>query len=128
MASRLTAFDIAADGLTNRRVFATVEGLYPDGICLDEEGMIWVADAGGNRVVRMRDGGEIVETTSLPGRKAYACMLGGEDRRTLFICTAPGTGPDRAGKTDGKIKIVRVVVPGDCHDGRQHWPPRIRGG
>jgi sugar lactone lactonase YvrE len=111
--NRLTAFDIGPDGgLLNRRVWAAVEGLFPDGICLDAEGAIWVADPRGNRVVRVREGGAIAETIPLPGRNAYACMLGGGDRRTLFICTAPGSGPDRAGKTDGKIETVRVVVPG----------------
>src|SRR5262245_3224128 len=44
-ASRLTAFDIAADGnLTNRRVWADVGGDHPDGICLDAEGAAWYAD------------------------------------------------------------------------------------
>ena len=113
MGNCLTSFDIAPDGgLANRSAFAAVEGLFPDGICLDEEGLVWVADPRGNRVVRVREGGAIVETIALPGRNAYACMLGGEDRRTLFICTAPGSGPERAGKTDGKIEIVRVSVAG----------------
>ena len=113
MGNCLTSFDIAPDGgLANRSVFAAVEGLFPDGICLDEEGLVWVADPRGNRVVRVREGGAIVETIALPGRNAYACMLGGEDRRTLFICTAPGSGPGRVGTTDGKIEIVRVSVAG----------------
>jgi sugar lactone lactonase YvrE len=93
-------------------VFATDPKLFPDGICLDEEGAIWVADPRGNRVVRVREGGVVTDTIALPGRNAYACMLGGEDRRTLFICTAPGSGPERAGKTDGKIECVRVAVAG----------------
>ena len=113
MGNRLTQFDIGPDGsLSNRRAFAAVDGLFPDGICLDAEGAIWVADPRGNRVVRVREGGTIADTIPLPGRNAYACMLGGDDRRTLFICTAPGGGPDRGGKTDGKIEIVRVSVPG----------------
>ena len=113
MGNCLTSFDIAPDGgLANRSAFAAVEGLFPDGICLDEEGLVWVADPRGNRVVRVREGGAIVETIALPGRNAYACMLGGEDRRTLFICTAPGSGPGRVGATDGKIEIVRVSVAG----------------
>jgi len=113
MGNRLTAFDIRPDGgLANRRVFAAVDGLFPDGICLDAEGAIWVADPRGNRVVRVREGGAVAATIPLPGRNAYACMLGGADRRTLFICTAPGSGPERAGKTDGKIEFVRVEVPG----------------
>ena len=113
MGNRLTAFDIAADGgLTNRRIFAADPTLFPDGICLDAEGAIWVADPRGNRAVRVKEGGEITDTIALPGRNAYACMLGGPDRKTLFICTAPGSGPTRAGTTDGAIEIVTVQVPG----------------
>lgn len=113
MGNRLTAFDIGADGgLSNRQVFAAIDGVFPDGICLDAEGAIWVADPRGNRVVRVREGGAVTDTIPVPGRNAYACMLGGPDRRTLFVCTAPGSGPERAGKTDGKIEHVRVAVPG----------------
>jgi sugar lactone lactonase YvrE len=113
MGSRLTRFTIAGDGaLSGRSVFAEMEGVFPDGICLDAEGAIWVADARGNRVLRVREGGTIAETIPLPGRNAFACMLGDADRRTLFLCTAPASGPDRAGKTDGKIETVRVTVPG----------------
>jgi sugar lactone lactonase YvrE len=113
MGNRLTAFDIGDDGgLSDRRVWAETPGIVPDGICLDEEGAIWVADPRKNRVVRVRPGGAIADTISLPGRQAFACMLGGDDRRTLFICTAPASGPDRAGKSDGMIEIARVTVPG----------------
>ena len=113
MGNRLTQFDIVPDGsLTNRRIFAAVEGLFPDGICLDAEGAVWVADPRGNRIVRVKESGVIADTISLPNRQSYACMLGGADRRTLFICTAPGSGPERVGKTDGKIETMRVTVPG----------------
>lgn len=113
MGNRLTAFDMAAGGsLSNRRIWAETPGVVPDGICLDEEGAIWVADPRSNRVVRVRQGGAIADTVPFPGRQAFACMLGGDDRRTLFICTAPASGPDRAGKTDGKIETQRVAVAG----------------
>jgi len=113
MGNRLTAFDITADGaLSNRRIWADTPGVVPDGICLDEEGAIWVADPRSNRVVRVKQGGAIADTIPLPDRQAFACMLGGADRRTLLICTAPGSGPDRAGKTDGKIEFERVAVAG----------------
>lgn len=113
MGNRLTSFAIGGDGgLSDRRVFAADPTLFPDGICLDAEGAIWVADPRGNRCVRVKEGVGIVDTIALPGRNAYACMLGGPDRRTLFICTAPGSGPTRAGATDGKIEIVTVAVPG----------------
>jgi sugar lactone lactonase YvrE len=112
-AHRLTAFAIADDGtLSNRRVFAQLDGVSPDGICLDVEGAIWVADPWGKRVVRVFDGGRVERTIPTGERGAYACMLGGEDRRTLFICTNTGSGPAMADKRDGRIEFLRVDVPG----------------
>ncbi len=112
-AHRLTAFDIDATGaLSNRRVFAHIEGLSPDGICLDAEGAIWVADPFGKRVVRVFDGGRIERSLSTGERGAYACMLGGPDRRTLFVCTNTGSGPAMSQKRDGRIEFLRVDVPG----------------
>jgi sugar lactone lactonase YvrE len=87
-AGRLTAFDIAADGsLSNRRVWA--DGVGPDGICMDADGAIWtgVGPLGDNLVGRVREGGEVLERVRL-GMPCFACMLGGEDRRTLFMLTA----------------------------------------
>jgi sugar lactone lactonase YvrE len=112
--ARLTAFEIQSDGsLTNRRVFAAVEGIRPDGICLDAEGAVWVAWPGGNKVVRVRKGGEIADTIPLPDRHAYACMLGGADRRELYVCTARSHLPKIAAEQRaGKIEVVRVEVPG----------------
>ncbi len=110
---RLTAFDIGAGGaLANRRLFAQFEDCYPDGICLDAEGAIWVADARGNRVVRVFEGGRIERTVLTGAQGAFACMLGGEDRRTLFICTCSGSGPTVADKRGGRIEFARVEVPG----------------
>jgi len=89
MASRLSAFDVASDGtLTNRRVWTAVEGSRPDGLCIDDEGAVWFADAMTTHCVRVREGGRIdaVVTTSQP---AFACALGGDDRRTLFVTCAP---------------------------------------
>ena len=87
-AARLTAFDIADDGrLSNRRVWA--DGVGPDGICMDAEGAIWtgVGGFGDNLVGRVRDGGEVLEQVHV-GMPCFACMLGGEDRETLFMLTA----------------------------------------
>jgi sugar lactone lactonase YvrE len=119
-AGRLTAFDIDADGgLSNRRVFA--ENLGPDGICLDAEGAVWVG-GGGFSVARVAEGGEILQRVELPENRApFAVMLGGQDRRTLFIMTAewrPGDGHvanlDRLtnGPRDGQILALPVEVPG----------------
>ena len=113
-ANRLTAFDVAADGaLSNRRVFAELGTCFPDGICLDAEGAVWVADSRHPRVLRVLEGGRVERTVELgAGRSAFACMLGGDDRRTLFVCTNTGSGPTVADKTDGRVESVRVDVPG----------------
>jgi len=111
--ARLTAFDIEADGsLTNRRVFATIENAVPDGICLDADGAVWVADARRNRVLRVRADGSVERTLTTGQSGAYACMLGGLDRRTLFVLTNSGSGPAMAQKTDGRIEMYRVDAPG----------------
>lgn len=103
----LTAFDVATDGkLSNRRVWANLDPHLPDGICLDAEGAIWVADPLGNCVVRVKEGGEITGKLNT-GRGAFACMLGGDDGRSLYICTAEGTGSEAA----GRIEMQRVDVP-----------------
>ncbi len=109
---RLSAFDVAHDGtLSRRRVFADLEGSYPDGLCLDAEGAIWVADARGNRVLRVMEGRGIVESISIGDQQCYACMLGGDDGRTLFLCTAPGTGPENGARREARIRTARVDVP-----------------
>ena len=82
---RLTGFDIAADGsLSNRRVWADLGDGAPDGICLDAEGAVWYGDVPNKRCVRLREGGELLQTIELD-RGCFACMLGGVDRRTLFM-------------------------------------------
>ena len=112
-AKRLTAFDIASDGtLSNRRVFAETETMYPDGICLDAEGAVWVSDPQNKEIVRFRDGGEVIERIELGDRGAYACMLGGTERKTLFVCTNTGSGPEIADRLTGKIEITSVDIPG----------------
>ena len=88
---RISAFDIGEAGrLSGRRVFATLpDNHMPDGICLDTEGGIWTACPSGLGVVRFEDGGCITHIVPLPEpHRAYACMLGGADRRTLFICSS----------------------------------------
>jgi sugar lactone lactonase YvrE len=110
----LTAFDIAPDGsLSNRREWATLGGsALPDGICLDAEGAIWVASPVTNEVLRVREGGEILETIATE-QQAIACVLGGADRRTLFVCTADSTEPAVCRETHtARLLAIRVDVPG----------------
>ena len=88
MGRQLTAFDVGSDGtLTNRRTWADLPDHVPDGICLDQEGAVWVADASGPRCLRVREGGEVVQVVDTQ-HPCYACMLGGPDGRTLFMITA----------------------------------------
>ncbi|MEO1058545.1 MAG: SMP-30/gluconolactonase/LRE family protein [Actinomycetota bacterium] len=110
---RYTAFDVdeATGRLSNRRIWAEIPGTAPDGCAVDAEGAIWFSDALGAQVVRVREGGEVAATiaTSAP---TYACMLGGDDGRTLFILTAVDSHPDQvAGTATGAIYTTRVDVP-----------------
>ena len=106
----LTAFDIAADGgLTNRRVFAAMGEHTPDGICLDVDGGIWVASFMTSVFLRVKDGGEVTDTIEVPGRRAVACQLGGDDGKTLFCLTYDGTIEDlHQAKAAGALETVRV--------------------
>jgi sugar lactone lactonase YvrE len=111
--NRLTAFDITTEGaLVNRRLFAALDDCFPDGICLDAEAAVWVTDAKGCRVLRVFDGGRVDRIVSTGAQGTFACMLGGADRRTLFLCTSSGSGPAMAEKRDGRIDFIRVDVPG----------------
>jgi len=114
---RLTAFDIGADGgLSARRVWADLGDAAPDGICLDDEGACWYADVPNRRCVRVREGGEILETIEAD-RGCFSCMLGGDDGRTLYVGAAEWFGMDRIADTagTGQILAVGVTVP---HAGR----------
>jgi sugar lactone lactonase YvrE len=110
---RLTAFSIAEEGgLGERRVFADLPGVFPDGLCLDAGGCVWVADARGYRVLRVKEGKGVVNQVSTGENQSYACMLGGADGRTLFICTAPGVGPKAGELQLGRIETTRVGIAG----------------
>ena len=114
LASCLTAFDVAADGsLSSRRVFAEVPGHVPDGICLDAEGQIWAASPFARSVVRVREGGEITARVDIEGAGAFACVLGGEDRRDLYVCCAAShRRAESPALSSGRIEVARVEVPG----------------
>jgi sugar lactone lactonase YvrE len=118
-AERITAFEIGADGaLERRRVWASTPGDHPDGICLDAEGAAWYADVGNAHVVRVREGGEILETVHLD-RGAFACVLGGPERRTLFMLAAEWRGFEGLEEViplrTGRVLVTEVDVPGAGH-------------
>ena len=114
-ASRLTAYDIAADGtLSRRRVWAELDNAAPDGICLDAEGAIWYADVPNRHCVRVREGGEVITTVALD-RGCFACILGGADGRTLFIVAAEFAGPASfapGAPRTGQVVTVPAPAPG----------------
>jgi sugar lactone lactonase YvrE len=113
--NRLTAFDIADDGsLSNRRVWAQLPStIGPDGICLDAEGGIWCANPEGqDSVVRVLEGGTITDRIKVD-RHAYAVMLGGPERKQLFICTSGSHDPAEIHRSpSASFQIVDVRVPG----------------
>lgn len=110
---RLTGFDIAADGsLSNQRVWASLPGGHPDGICLDAAGAVWYADVPAKRCVRVREGGEVLQTIGLD-RGCFACALGGTDKRTLFMMAAEfSRAGNMAGTRTGEVLTAEVSTPG----------------
>jgi sugar lactone lactonase YvrE len=112
---RLSAFDVLPDGsLSNRRVFAELpEGVRPDGIALDAEGCVWLANpGGGDDVLRVREGGEILERVRLDSH-AYAVALGGPERRHLLICASDTHNPQEiAAQPSATLRVIEVDVPG----------------
>ena len=113
-AKRLTGFDIEPDGsLANRRVWADLGRGVPDGICLDAEGAVWYADVPNRRCVRVREGGEVLQTVQLD-RGGFACALGGEEGRTLFIVATEWGGLEHAtsGARTGQVLAVDAPAPG----------------
>jgi sugar lactone lactonase YvrE len=125
--NRVTAFTIQSDGsLTDRRVWAKfgelpttreVSGaigqlvVAPDGCCLDAEGAMWIADAAHGRVIRVLEGGNIADEV-VTGSGLFACMLGGSDGKTLYLCSAPDFDEHaRSAAREAELLAVRVDVP-----------------
>ncbi len=125
--SRLSAFAVSGGSLGERRTWAAFGDppsstdiatlmrqltVAPDGICLDAEGAVWVADALRSRLLRVAEGGRILEERSVEGVGVFACMLGGDDGRTLFACTAPTfRAAEAAARLQGSVLMTRVDVP-----------------
>lgn len=125
--NRIASFRIADDGsLTDRDVWAEfgpeptereLETLLPqvvvgaDGCGLDAEGALWVADAVGGRAIRVLPGGTIDREVA-PDTGVFACTLGGDDGRTLYLCTAPDFHEEaRRAAREGAVLAVDVDVP-----------------
>jgi sugar lactone lactonase YvrE len=110
-ANRLTAFDITADGsLSNRRMWAELGGGVPDGICLDAEDAVWYGDVPNKRCVRVREGGEVLQTIALD-RGCFACMLGGPDGKTLFIVAQEWSGMESTAEEERTGQLLTSPAP-----------------
>jgi sugar lactone lactonase YvrE len=110
-ANRLTAFDITADGsLSNRRMWAELGGGVPDGICLDAEDAVWYGDVPNKRCVRVREGGEVLQTIALD-RGCFACMLGGHDGKTLFMVAQEWSGMESTAEGERTGQLLTSPAP-----------------
>lgn len=127
-AARITAFDIGEDGeLGNRRVWAQfgpsdlplnireaskLTPVLPDGLAIDSEAAIWVADAQGHGIARVAEGGEVLDFVDTGNLSVYAAALGGSDGRTLYLCCAPALFSSSPAVTrDAVLMLARVAVP-----------------
>ena len=112
---RITSFPIGDKGdLGPRSTFAELD-TAPDGMCIDAEGAAWVGCVVGGRFARVLPGGEETDSVPMPeGRNAVACVLGGPDRRTLFMLTASTFGEDDRSRAamDARVETIEVAVPG----------------
>src|SRR5262249_48248857 len=117
---RLCAFDIAADGdLSNRRVWADLSQGVPDGICIDAEGGVWYSDVPNKQCVRVREGGEVLQTVQLDCG-CFACMLGGVGGRTLFLIVAEWRGMEKIAEVaQARTGMVLTMTAPAPHAG---WP------
>jgi sugar lactone lactonase YvrE len=124
-AGRLTAYDIGESGaLTDERVFAALPRAcdHPDGICIDRDGAVWMADPLNHCCARVLDGGQVTDVVDTGEWECIACALGDDDRHTLYLVLAPSRndpnaprfvlGDPPASARPGRVEAQRVEVPG----------------
>jgi sugar lactone lactonase YvrE len=112
---QITSFEIAPDGsLGDRRVFAQLGTAMTDGLCLDAQGAVWVASPSAAAYMRVGKDGSVLDVVETNGGWGVACVLGGDDRRTLFMLMADTTRESmhQPGGTHSRIEMMEVDVPG----------------
>jgi sugar lactone lactonase YvrE len=111
--NRLTAYDIGQTGdLTRRRTWAEVGGDHPDGICIDADGAVWYADVGNRHCVRVREGGEVLDTVELD-RGAFACILSrGDQQPQLYVVCQQWGGAEPPAEPTGQVVVFPAPAPG----------------
>jgi sugar lactone lactonase YvrE len=112
-AHRIRTFELGPEGrLHSNEPWAELGDATPDGICLDADGALWIASPGTGDVLHVQRGGARIDSCVTLGTP-YACMLGDEDRKTLYVCTAETDDPaDAAARRSGRIERTRVSRPG----------------
>jgi sugar lactone lactonase YvrE len=110
---RIRAFDLDRAGVTgDNHVWAELDDMTPDGLCLDADNALWIASPGTRSLTRVKQGGVSLDRCETAGTP-YACMLGGADRRTLFVCSSETDDPaEAARRRSGRIESTRVGAPG----------------
>ena len=104
------AHDYDDGAVSNRRLFLGHDQITPDGLAVDEDGTVWVADVSGSGAARgfAPDGTE-VGRVEVPARMVTSVCFGGPDRRDMYIVTGDNVAdPDR----EGTIFRTRAAVPG----------------
>ena len=108
----LADYDIEPNGdLKFRGRFGNMKS--PDGICLDQQGAVWVAAFEEDAFIRLDASGRELQRIEVPGRRALACVLGGPERRTLFCLSAATSYEElRQRKSSSRIDVVDVEIAG----------------
>jgi sugar lactone lactonase YvrE len=108
-------YDVDAGRISNRRTFASVElDGYPDGLCVDVEGGVWVAVAYGGAICRYEPSGRLDEVLRLPVRAVTSCTFGGKTLDTLYITTSADIDIElgNSNNTAGCLFVADVGVRG----------------
>lgn len=88
---KIYAFDLDVHGkVENKRLFIIIppENGHPDGMCVDDEGCLWVCHWGGWRITRYSPQGEELMHIRMPVANITSCIFGGKNLKTLYITTA----------------------------------------